>query len=221
VKYTKPYLLVFVLACCILFSFRISSDPIKRLEEIAKEYRHYQQFRETKIIVTDSSRYKWTIALCSQPKNIEVLDMGFHDKTDSSFISKADKSQSQHGNKLYRLFIKDYGDYIRNAPVGQPIGQVIVKETWNVKEIAYDSLNKTIQQIQSKNDGKWYTPTTVSELFIMYKEEESANNDKGWNYGTYSLENKDEKPLLLNNLKISSCISCHKETKYDRIFGVN
>lgn len=216
-KYTKTYLLVSLLVCCIFFSFKISTDPTDRLNEIANEYKQYQQFKDRKIIVTDSSKYKWTIALCSRPKNME---MGWHFKIDSSFMSKADKSLSPHGDKLYRLFIKYYGAYIRNAPVGQPIGQVIVKETWNVKEIVYDSLNKSIQQIQSNNDGKWYTPTTASELFIMYKERESVSNDKGWNYGTYSIENKDEKPLLLNNLKISSCINCHKENKYDRIFGV-
>jgi cytochrome P460 len=216
-KYKKLYLIVFLLICCILFSFKISTNPLDRLTEIAKEYKQYKLFTDTKIIVTDSSRYKWTIVLCYRPKGIE---MGWHYKFDSSFISKADKSLSPHGDKLYRLFIKDYDAYLRNAPIGQPVGQVIVKETWNVKEIVYDSLNKKIQQIKSNNDGKWYTPTTVSELFIMYKENESTSNDKGWNYGTYSIENKNEKPLLLNDLKISSCINCHKENKYDRVFGV-
>ena len=140
-------------------------------------------------------------------------------KIDSAFISNVNKSQSPHGDKLYKLYIKDYDAYIRNAPDGQPIVQVIVKETWNVKEIVYDSLNTTMQQIQSKNNGKWYRPTTVSELFIMFKENENASNDKGWNYGIYSLENKGEKPLMQNDLKMSACINCHKENKYDRIFG--
>jgi hypothetical protein len=216
-KYKKAYLIITLLISCIFFSFKISTYPTDRLTEIAKEYKKYKQFKEVKIIVTDSSKYKWTIALCSRPKNIE---MGWYHKIDSSFISKADKSLSPHGDKLYRLFIKDYDAYIRNAPIGQPIGQVIVKETWNVQEIIHDSLNKKIQQVQSKNDGKWYTPTNISELFIMYKEKEKPSNDKGWSYGTYSVENKNEKPLLLNDLKISSCISCHKENKYDRIFGV-
>ena len=206
-----------MLGCFVVISFKTLDNSTDRITDIAKEYHQYKQFKDTKIIVTDSSKYSWTIALCSMPEKSEA---GYHYKIDSSFISKADKAISLHGNKLYRLFIKEYAPYIKNPPAGQPIGQVIVKETWNVKEIAYDSLNSKIQQIRSHNDGKWYTPTTVSELFIMYKEQERPNNDKGWNYGIYSVENPNLKPVLLNDMKISSCIGCHKETKYDRIFGI-
>ncbi len=216
-KHSKLYYVIFLLACFIFLGFKVSKDPTKRLIEIANEYLQYRQFKDKKIIITDTSQYRWAITLCRIPSPME---MGAHFKTDSSFISRADKLLSPHGNKLYRLFVKDYDAYIGNAPGGQPVGQVIVKETWNVKEIVYDSLNNIIQQIQSANDGKWYTPVSVSELFIMYKEKETEHNDKGWNYGIYSLENTNQKPLLLNDVKISSCIGCHKETKYDRIFGV-
>ena len=88
-------------------------------------------------------------------------------------------------------------------------------------EVNKDSLNITASAVKSLNDGKWYIPTTVSELFIMYKKKETLQNDKGWVYGIISLENKETKPTVLANGKISSCISCHKGTKYDRIFGVN
>jgi len=206
-----------ILLCFVLLGFNLTRGKESRLIKISREYKNYRQYSDVQIVVTDSAKYKWTIAFCARPKN---MDIGWHFKTDSSFVSKADKMLSQHGDKLYRLFIKDYNAYVRNAPIGQPEGQVIVKETWNVKEIIYDSLNTTIQQIQSKNDGKWYTPTTVSELFIMFKEKESATNDRGWNYGIVSIEHKDEKPLILNDAKISTCIGCHKGTKYDRIFGV-
>ena len=206
-----------LLGSCIVLSFTMSTNPTERFLEIAKEYRQYRQFKDIKTAVTDSSKYKWTIALCIRLQN---QDGGFHTKEDSTFFSKADQTISLHGNKLYRLFIKDYASYIQNRPAGQPLGQVIVKETWNVKEISFDSLNTTVQQIRSQNDGKWYTPTTASELFIMYKEKAKPGNDKGWNYGTYSLENPNEKPLLLNDAKLSSCIGCHQKTKYDRIFGV-
>ena len=202
---------------CIVAGFIIVTNPTERFREIAQEYRQYRQFKDIKTVVTDSSKYKWTIALCIRLKD---NDPGFHAKEDSTFFSKADQTLSLHGNKLYRLFIKDYASYIQNCPEGQPLGQVIVKETWNVKEISFDSLNTAIQQIRSQNDGKWYTPTTASELFIMYKENPKAGNDKGWNYGTYSLENPNENPLLLNDAKLSSCIGCHQKTKYDRIFGV-
>ena len=77
-----------------------------------------------------------------------------------------------------------------------------------------------LTQIQSKIDAKFYTPTTVSELFIMYKEAESKDNDQGWVYGSVRLEEKNAIPLIYNHAKLSSYISCHSKTKYDRIFGV-
>jgi hypothetical protein len=213
----KIYFTLLLLGCFVVIGFKALDSSTDRITEIAKEYQQYKQFKDTKIIVTDSSKYNWIVVSCFVPNSSEA---GYHYKIDSSFISKAHKTKSLHGNKLYRLFIKEYASYIRNDSIGQPIGQVIVKETWNVKEIAYDSINLKVQQIRSQNDGKWYTPTTVSELFVMYKEKESSNNDKGWNYGMYSIEDPNRKPVLLNDMNISSCISCHRETKYDRIFGV-
>ena len=207
-----------ILASLICFGFVAfdSSGSEVKLNRIAKEYKSYHQYKDNQIVVTDSSKYKWTIALCTQPKNI---DMGWHYKRDSLFTSTADPTNSPHGNKLYRLFIKNYDDY-RLPRKAQPIGQAVVKETWNVKEVVYDSTNETIAQIQNSNDGKWYTPTSVSELFVMYKEEESADNDNGWIYGIIDIENDKAKPLVLYQGKITTCMSCHTETKYDRIFGI-
>ncbi len=217
-RFQKTASVIFSLFSLVCFGFILSNnDPKRRLSEIAKEYKSYRQFNNTRLIVTDSSKYKWTIALCVQPNNPAL---GVHYKKDSLFISKADPLESPHGNKLYRLFIKSYTDYINLSGKPQPIGQVIVKETWNVKEIVYDSSNTAIHQVQSKNDGKWYTPVSASELFIMYKEKENPENDKGWVYGIVDIEAGKEKPVVLYNGKISSCMSCHTATKYDRIFGV-
>lgn len=197
--------------------FDIITDKEDRLREIAGEYKRYRQYIQNQIVVTDSARYSWTIGLCEVPS---PDSLGFHYKSDSSFISKADETLSPHGNKLYKLYIKNYGAYVWMADRDQPIGQVIVKETWNVKEVIYDSLNKDMPQVRSRNDGKWYTPTTVSEVFVMYKEKQNRSNDNGWNYGNVSLEDKSRKPILFNDRKLSTCIHCHVNTKYDRIFGV-
>jgi hypothetical protein len=218
-KHSKISLFVLLLLCIVFSAFNLLNDKENRLKGIALEYKGYRQHVDYQTVITDSAKYKWTIGMCSVPKDMDK-ERGFHFKTDSSFISKADPAHSPHGNKLYKLYVKDYLSYSGNTPKGQPIGQVIVKETWNVKEVAYDSLNKGMVQVQSRNDGKWYTPTTVSELFIMYKETENADNDKGWNYGTVSIEDKNAKPMILNDRKLSTCIGCHTQTKYDRIFGI-
>lgn len=206
-----------LIVCSIaLAGFRLVAGPEDKLIAISKEYKNYSEHRNIKITGVDSS-YSWTIALCKMPDKKELR---YHTKPISHFISKVPVAISPHGNKLYRLFVKKYPDYLRNDSTGQPAGQVIVKETWNVNEVVYDSLNTKKTQIQSKIDGKWYTPLDISELFIMYKEgERSLTSDKGWIYGIVSVEKPNEKPIVLNNVKTSSCIRCHAGTKYDRIFG--
>lgn len=212
-------LLSTILLCgYVLLSFTFSSNPIDRFAEITKEYKSYTLLKGVQVVVTDSAKYEWSQILCFIPA--DTREHGYVIQQDSLFISEASEVMSPHGNKLYRLYIKNFDAYVKGGST-QPVGQVLVKETWNVKEVAYDSLNTSIQQIRSKNDGKWYTPTTVSELFMMYKDKESPANDKGWNYGTYSIENQDNQPMLLNDVEKSFCIACHKNTKYDRIFGVN
>jgi|GEM_PF-5335623 len=211
------FVLALLMVCYALFGFKLSTTPVDRIREIVKEYKQYHLYKDLKVVVTDSAKYQWSQPLCIHPS--DTRDHGYFIQRDSLFISDANEIKSPHGNKLYRLYIKSFDAYV-NDRVDQPEGQVIVKETWNVEEVVYDSLNMTRQQIRNNNDGKWYTPTTVSELFMMYKEKESQVNDKGWNYAVYSLEDKTKEPVLLNDIKISSCIGCHKDTKYDRIFGI-
>lgn len=189
--------------------------PKSEMECIAREYRMFREHKAYQLVVVDSAKYRWTVSLCRMPT---VAD-GWYHKVDSLFLSEADPAQSPHGNKLYRLFVRNYDAY-KQLGASQPAGQALVKETWNVKEVVYDSTNKTLQRVQSRNDGKWYTPATVSQLFVMYKEAEHADNDKGWVYGIVDIENGKQAPLVLHEGKISSCIGCHKQTKYDRMFGV-
>lgn len=192
-----------------------NSDPRdERLIEIANNYKSYNQDVDPKIVVTDSSKYKWTIYLCAH-QGEEI--MGYHYEYDSTFFSNADTITSPHGNKQYKLFVKDQSsyDFISKA---QPIGQTLVKETWNVQPVSKDSLARYKNAMLSKNDSNWYVPTTISQLFIMYKEEPANHNDQGWVYGIVDVEN-ELKPKVLSKGNISSCIACHKGTKYDRLFG--
>jgi Cytochrome P460 len=215
----KKLILLSLVSLIVLLNLSFGKKKTKRdkLKKIAKEYMYYEQKKKLQIIVTDSAKYKWTIALCKAPKN---FDMGWHYKRDSLFISNADSVKSPHGNKLYQLFIRNRDAYSLADRDTQPIGQVIVKEVWNVQAIQHDTSKHSLSQIQSSNDGKWYTPTTVSQLFIMYKEKQDSTNDKGWVYGIVDIEDNKPKPVVLFEGKISTCMSCHANTKYDRMFGL-
>jgi Cytochrome P460 len=177
------------------------------------------------IYENDTVSYKWSVPFCIAPEKI----YRYHkmktkpvqlDKAESMLISQADLTRSPHGNKLYQLFIKNNDAYTNAKMDTQPVGQVIVKEVWNAQAIQHDSKRSSFTQIQSRNDGKWYTPTTVSQLFIMYKEKQDSTNDKGWVYGIVDIEDNKPKPVVLFEGKISTCMSCHANTKYDRMFGL-
>lgn len=199
-------LVVFGLGFLVLvfsISFKSNSDQKVRLLEIARDYKNYAAYARS---------MKWTISLCRPQLSPSEMD-SLH------FLSEADPKLSPHGNKLYKFFVKDMSSYKDTTIKNQPFGQILVKETWNVKAVSSKSVfENALTAKYNENDRKWYTPTTVSELFIMYKEKDSNSNDKGWVYGIVSLEDNSVK--VLTNGKISSCISCHKGTKYDRIFGV-
>jgi hypothetical protein len=206
------FLMISFISLCSL-SNKINDEQQERLKIISKYYKELFGDRSGEIIVTDSSRYKWTIALCAY---INEDLMGYHFAKDSVCFSRVDNLKSLHGNKLYMLYVKDKESYFNNLKMKQPIGQTIIKETWNVKEV--DSSSNMLKN-RNLNDGKWYSPTTVSQLFIMYKELPSSENDNGWVYGIVDIEKGSEGIKVLTSGKLSNCISCHKDTKYDRIFG--
>jgi hypothetical protein len=186
----------------------------RKIELIAKFYTSFDKSKKSKLIVTDSAKYKWTIALCRyQGEKI----MGYYYQKDSLFLSHADTSKSEHGNKLYTLYLNDKESYYDYKLKTQPIGQIIVKETWNIIEADSNTLN--VIKVLNEKDGKFYTTKSVSQLFIMYKEKESIENDNGWVYGIVDIEKGSDDAKILSNGKLSNCISCHKETKYDRMFG--
>ncbi len=210
----KPLVSFLAIILIVCLGFAVFPDHEEKLLNIAKEYRSYKRNIAAELVITDSARYEWTVTMC-----IKLSDekMGFHVKMDSTFFSKSKAAVSPHGDKLYQLFIKNKPAY-DEIQTDQPIGQTLVKETWNVQQVNIDSLTHYLDAVQSENDSNWYRPVSVAELFIMFKEEPSQKNDQGWVYGIVDLKNESE-PKILSQGNISSCISCHKDTKYDRLFG--
>jgi len=216
------YLQISTFLICVVFllnAYTLPEDSIDEFETIAKEYRNYTLFENQTEQIYDSVAYqkfiKWTISLCTTTIQKSPNDhIGFSIKADSFLLSKAKIADSKHGNKIYKLYVKDYDAYISKL-IEQPIGQVLVKETRNVHQV--DSSEKGKLKLKNQNDLKWYSPTTVSQLFVMKKEKKTDNNDEGWVYCIIDIETR--KTQILEKGNISNCIGCHKNTKYDRIFG--
>ncbi len=210
----KPFFSVLTAILIVCLGFAVFPDHEDKLLNIAKEYKSYNQKVSGELIITDTAKYEWTVAMCV---TMSEEESGYHIKMDSSFFSRPMAAKSPHGNKLYQLFIKNKSAY-DEIQTDQPIGQTLVKETWDVQQVNIDSLTHYLDAVQSENDSNWYRPVSVAELFIMFKEEPSKENDQGWVYGIVDLKNESE-PKILSQGNISSCISCHKDTKYDRLFG--
>jgi hypothetical protein len=214
-------ILIFVLALCQL-SFTPHAEEEKqkvRLLEIAGEYLSYSTVQA--VTLDHRKQMEWTISLCAQykPGNAQNPPASVY-HSDSIFFSTASPAVSPHGNKLYQLFVKNYSSYAGSSSGPQPDGQVVAKETWTTRQVDSGSfIATTLGARKNENDGKWYIPDRRSQLFIMYKEPESPDNDKGWVYGIVDLNENAALTAVVNHGKLSNCISCHVNTKYDRMFG--
>jgi hypothetical protein len=127
-----------------------------------------------------------------------------------------------HGGKLYYLYAKDRAAYMNSATAPQPIGQVIVKESWIPKEVAadepVDSLGLTGDHHSlTRRDGKTWKPSEKMGLFVMLKTGASdPASDAGWLYATTSADGS----VVHASGRIESCMQCHAEGTHDRMFGL-
>lgn len=105
-----------------------------------------------------------------------------------------------HGRKLYYLYAKDRTAYLQACDVMQPVGQVIVKESWHPAE------------------GSTFLKPVAgapAPLFLMVKTGE-PDSDDGWIYATATPDGK----TITGWGKLASCMECHQQAKHDRLFGL-
>ena len=153
-----------------------AGDP--RIDESARSYASYRRVDETR---------RWAPTDCEPPapKPLKV---------------SASRDPETHGRKLYYLFAKDREAYRIARDRAQPVGQVIVKESW-VPAAA----------------STWQKPVAGDKgpLFIMMKTGD-ADSDEGWIYATATPDGTTITALG----KLASCMECHQAAKHDRLFGV-
>jgi hypothetical protein len=152
-------------------------DP--RIQEAAREYTDYGK-------VDDLAR--WAPKLCKLPPPPEPR-------------VSASRDFETHGRKLYYLFAKDREAYRLCRELPQPVGQVVVKESW-----------------APAATSSYRCPTAGEKgpLFMMIKTGD-PDSDAGWIYATATPDGS----RITAWGKIASCMECHQGAKYDRLFGVN
>jgi hypothetical protein len=145
-----------------------------------------------------------------------------------------------HGRKLYFVFAKinTGGCYFADGKAN-PVGQVVVKESWVPEEIpdkgqvlnpifgsltvrGKDGITKTIDPSDpyvpyARKDGRLYHATKKADLFIMFKTDPSTPaTDEGWVYGTVTADGK----TVTSAGRVESCVNCHCKAPHDRLFGL-
>jgi hypothetical protein len=188
-----------------------------RLLEIARDYTSFGRVDD---------QYRWAPHLCRTPSPAAVR-------------FSASKETTTHGQKLYSLFAKDRTTYL--AHKDQPVGQVLVKQSWEPREIADkgQALAPVIRRVKdrvqvkgqkavavehydsflpyARKNGKLYHAEKQADLFIMYKVDPATpGTDKGWVYGTVTADGKQ----VTSAGRVASCVKCHEQAKSDRLFGL-
>ncbi len=194
-----------------------------QLLKIAAEYKTYGR-------VDDETR--WAPYLCRMPM---------------PSMARFSKSQNAatHGRKLYYLFAKDRPAYI-TMKLGATLkpGQAVVKESWHPQETSRKLSHKLWEDMERdplhkptarnkkprgifleggsyypyvQKDGKTYHASKKAGLYIMYKTQTVTDaTDNGWVYGTVTSDGK----TVTSAGRVQSCMNCHQEAKYDRLFGL-
>lgn len=146
----------------------VPPPPTPDLLELAKEYPSYGKVDDRK---------RWAPAMCASPP-------------EPMRRTSASTDLATHGRKSYFLYAKDRAAYL--AGKEQPIGQVLVKESW----------------IPSCG----FMP---GPLFMMIKSG-GADSDEGWIYATLTSDGKS----VTGSGRMESCMKCHRDAPRDRIFGL-
>lgn len=122
-------------------------------------------------------------------------------------------SGSPHGMKIYQLWAKDANAYLLAAKEAQPIGQIIVKESFTAREASSEEVTTSFY---AERDGKKYKPDEPADLFIMFKGDPATpGTDEGWVYGILTADGKQ----LISSGSIKTCVDCHRQARHDRVFG--
>jgi hypothetical protein len=201
-----------------------SSDGLEfheRLLEIANSYENYRRISPDRMGIA--------------PGNCRAISSPLHQLA----LSNSPDS-STHGRKLFAVLVSglpkgaDSGTYVTDGQPN-PVGLVVVKESWEPEEVADTPENQKPAQRRHKvkvgdewqevvdeylpyarHDGHLSRAARKSALFIMYKMAPATpGTDQGWVYGTVT----GDGTRVLTAGHLENCIGCHRDAPHDRLFG--
>ncbi|MDI1428636.1 hypothetical protein [Polyangium sorediatum] len=136
-----------------------------------------------------------------------------------------------HARKLYSVFAKDQHPYPiihTAAPVPQPVGQIVVKESYLPelmdKPIPQGEL-AALQEMPATADhfnpyvrvgDRVYRASRLAGAYVVLKvAPETPGTDAGWVYGTVTPEGE-----VTSAGRVASCMGCHVSARHERVFGL-
>jgi len=205
-----PLLTVLLASAVSIGDDKAASPPFHdQLREIAKTYKSY------KPVDFDA---KFAPFLCRVP-------IPFKDYQPSEARFSASKDGETHGQKMYFLFAKQKDAYVKLAVQTNLVGQIIIKESWIPEEAKEEDYKQYVAKHTDRSGpipfarrgAKLYRTAKQAELFVMFKlDPQTPNTDNGWVYGTVTPDGK----TVTSAGRVESCMSCHKDAKHDRLFGL-
>jgi hypothetical protein len=166
----------------------------RKLREVAAHYRLLRPVYQAA---------KWAPEMCAAPPAVPKL-------------SRA-PAGSGHGRKLYYLFtggLAAYKQAVSKLERLQPVGQVLVKESWIPRRAAGSAHGGDPAVVKSGTQA--YLPGTKGPLFVMLKlDPRTKETDQGWVYGTLTPDGR----TVTSAGRVAACMRCHQQGTHDRLFG--
>ncbi|WP_437516511.1 hypothetical protein [Sorangium sp. So ce1099] len=138
-----------------------------------------------------------------------------------------------HARKVYSVFARHRDRYPlvqAEAPVSQPVGQVLVKESYHPELVEAAPEFPSDQPLPSSDpsrppdhfdpyvrDGdRIYRAARFAGAYVVLKvAPETPGTDAGWVYGTVTPEGE-----VTSAGRVASCMGCHVSARHERVFGI-
>lgn len=212
----RPAILFFVISCCVLlFGFKqqgnIAPDDKVFLDIVAAHDTMTAYDHSFRMAIAQCVQLSLSSTVVSKIK-AGTIDTSYAGIGKGRLYNSSSIDTATHGRKIYRLFVRDDNAYANYA--GQPTGQFLVKAIWHF-ETSTKPDPKGAQLVV--NDSVYLKPTVPGEYFIMYKAGDvNYTTDMGWVYGIVNAAGNK----VIDKGLIKSCMSCHDESRNDRMLGM-